>query len=96
MKTNLAREIADRAAEERSEDDGMPEHPAKARDPIQWAAGRRERVRQHRLGYSPGHAGMMTGAALVFCAVLAALTCAFGVFRWPRTGMGRRGVPAER
>jgi hypothetical protein len=34
MKPNLADEIADRAAEERSEDEGMPEHPAKARDPV--------------------------------------------------------------
>ena len=61
MKPNPHDEIADRAAEERSEDDGMAEHPAKARDPARWAAERRERsgqrapasgarIRPHRRG----------------------------------------------
>jgi hypothetical protein len=45
MKPDPHDEIADRAAEERSEDDGMPEHPAKARDP-RWAAERRVRSGQ--------------------------------------------------
>ncbi len=40
MKPNPHDETADRAAEERSEDDGMAEHPAKARDPARWAAER--------------------------------------------------------
>ena len=33
MKRDRNEEVADRIAEERSEDEGMPEHPAKARDP---------------------------------------------------------------
>ena len=40
MQPNPHDETADRAAEERSEDDGMPEHRAKARDPARWAAER--------------------------------------------------------
>jgi hypothetical protein len=31
---------ADLLAEERSEDDGMPEHAEKAADPVRWAARR--------------------------------------------------------
>jgi hypothetical protein len=46
MKPNFDDEIADRAAEERSEDDGMPEHPAKACDPAKWTAERRVRSGQ--------------------------------------------------
>ena len=42
MKPNRYDETADRAAEERSEDDGMPEHPSKARDPERWVAERRD------------------------------------------------------
>jgi len=72
--------LADRAAEERSEDDGMPEHAAKARDPVQWAADRGRRVSQRTPGRSPGHAGL-SGVALVSCAVLAALASARGAFR---------------
>ena len=44
MKPNLHGETADRAAEERSEDDGMPEHWAEAGDPAGWAAERLERT----------------------------------------------------
>ena len=88
MKPNLAYEVADRAAEERSEDEGIPEHRAKARDPVQWAADRRDRVRQHRSARSLGHTGMF-GVALVSCAVLAALTSARDAFR--RVRHGRRG-----
>jgi hypothetical protein len=40
-------ETADRAAEERSEDDGMAEHRAEAGDPARWAAERRERTGHH-------------------------------------------------
>ena len=39
------------AAELRSEDDGMPEHPAKAADPVSWAEETIEREKAHALGY---------------------------------------------
>jgi hypothetical protein len=72
MKQNLHDEIVDRAAEERSEDDGMPEHAAKARDPVRWAADRGRRVSQRSLG----HAGL-SGVALMSCTVLASARGAF-------------------
>ena len=80
MKPNLADEIADRAAEERSENEGMPEHPAKARDPVRWVADRRERVIRRTPGHTPGHPGLL-GVAFVSCAVLAALTSARAALR---------------
>ena len=40
MKPNLADELADRDAEERSENEGMPEHPAKSHDPVRWTEER--------------------------------------------------------
>jgi hypothetical protein len=87
MKPTSQDEIADRAAEERSEDDGMPEHPAKARDPERWAAERRVRSGQRAPEQRrPG----MAGIAMVSCAVLAALALARGVFR--RLGAGARAV----
>jgi hypothetical protein len=90
MKPNPHEEIADRAAEERSEDDGMPEHPSKARDPERWAAERRVRTGQR----APEHRGPartgMAGIAMVSCAVLAAVALARGVFR--RLGAGARAV----
>ena len=67
-------DTADRAAEERSEDDGMPEHPAKARDPERWAAER-----------GSGRSGMV-GLAMVSCAALAALAFARGAFRRVEAG----------
>ena len=54
MKPNSADEIADRAAEERSEDEGMPEHRDKAHDPVLWAANRGKRVNQRTSGRAPG------------------------------------------
>ena len=87
MQPNLHDETADRAAEERSEDDGMTEHPAKARDPAQWAAerlvGAGRRAPADRGG--SGRTGM-AGLAMVSCAVLAALAFARSAFR--RTGAG--------
>jgi hypothetical protein len=41
-------------AEQRADDDGMPEHPAKAADPIAWAETLVEREKEHALGY-PTH-----------------------------------------
>lgn len=41
-------------AEQRSEDDGMPEHPAKAADPVTWAETLVEREKDHAAGY-PTH-----------------------------------------
>ncbi len=38
-------------AEQRADDDGMPEHPAKAADPIAWAETLVEREKEHALGY---------------------------------------------
>jgi hypothetical protein len=90
MKPNPHEEIADRAAEERSEDDGMPEHPSKARDPERWAAERRVRTGQRAPEQrGPVRTGM-AGIAMVSCAVLAALALARGVFR--RLGAGARAV----
>jgi hypothetical protein len=90
MKSERDDEIADRTAEERSENEGMPEHPAKARDPVRWAADRGKRVSQHVSGRPPSHTGLF-GVALVSCAVLAALTSARGALHWMRHkgGMAR-------
>jgi hypothetical protein len=41
-------------AEQRSEDDGMPEHPSKAADPVSWADSLEEREKAATLGY-PTH-----------------------------------------
>jgi hypothetical protein len=41
-------------AEQRADDDGMPEHPAKAADPVAWADTLVEREKEHALGY-PTH-----------------------------------------
>ena len=38
-------------AEQRSEDDGMPEHPRKASDPAAWAKEQVEREKAAALGY---------------------------------------------
>ena len=81
MKPNPHDETADRAAEERSEDDGMAEHPAKARDPARWAAERRVRAgRRAPAERGSGRTGM-AGLAMVSCAALAALTFAHGALR---------------
>lgn len=91
MQPNPHDETADRAAEERSEDDGMPEHRTKARDPVRWAAERRD-----RMGHSappPGRGSgrtAMVGLAMVSCAALAALAFARSAFR--RVGAGARSA----
>jgi hypothetical protein len=41
-------------AELRADDDGMPEHPVKAADPVAWAETLVEREKEHALGY-PTH-----------------------------------------
>jgi hypothetical protein len=83
-------ELADRAAEERSEDDGMPEHPAKARDPARWAAERPARSgRRAPKQRGSGRTGI-AGVAMVSCAALAALAFASGAFR--RLGARARAV----
>jgi hypothetical protein len=74
-------EMADRVAEERSENEGMPEHPTKARDPVRWAADRSKRVRRSTAAQPPSH-NRMFGLALLSCAALAALASARGAFRW--------------
>ncbi len=91
MKPNSTDQIADREAEERSEDDGMPEHPSKARDPERWAAERREMtVRSAPAAErASGRTGRF-GLALVSCAVLAALAFARSAFR--RVGAGARAA----
>lgn len=81
MKPDNAAEIADRTAEERSENEGMPEHVAKARDPVRWAADRRARVSPRR----PDRSGIF-GFALIACAAAAALTVARHAYRWVRPG----------
>jgi hypothetical protein len=79
MKPDTTDEIADRAAEERSENEGMPEHAAKARDPVRWAADRGKRVVPHQ----PGRSGIF-GFAFVACAAAAAFTLARDAYHWVR------------
>jgi hypothetical protein len=38
-------------AEQRADDDGMPEHPLKATDPVSWADDLAEREKIHAAGY---------------------------------------------
>ncbi|MBX6747636.1 MAG: hypothetical protein IRY87_36860 [Acetobacteraceae bacterium] len=83
MNAKLNDEIADRTAEERSENEGMPEHAAKARDPVRWAADRHARASQLRSERPSGHIGI-SGIALMSCAALAALASARGAVRWMR------------
>lgn len=83
MKSERDDEIADRTAEERSENEGMPEHPGKAHDPVRWAADRGMRVSQRMLERSPGRPGMF-GIALMSCAVLATLSSARRALHWMR------------
>ena len=91
MKPNLHDETADRAAEERSEDDGMPEHPAKAHDPVRWAAERRERTAHHAPTAERGSGRIgVVGLAMVSCTALAALAFARSAFR--RMGAGAKAA----
>ncbi len=91
MQPNPHDETADRAAEERSEDDGMPEHRAKARDPERWATERREMTARSAppAERGSGRSGMV-GLAMVSCAALAALAFARGAFR--RVGVGAKAA----
>ncbi len=95
MQPNPHDETADRAAEERSEDDGMAEHPAKARDPARWAAERLERTdrRAPSAERASGRSGMV-GLAMVSCAALAALAFARSAFH--RVGAGARAAISPR
>lgn len=79
MKPNLA----DRDAEERSGNEGMPEHPAKARDPVRWAADRSPRTDRRTTEHWSGRGGMF-GIAVMSCAVLAAIGVARSALRWIR------------
>jgi hypothetical protein len=45
------------AAARRREHDGMPEHPAKAADPVSWAEETAEREKVHALGYPTSSLG---------------------------------------
>jgi len=92
MKPNPTDQVADREAEERSEDEGMPEHPAKARDPVRWAAGRGRRTARRVPERPPGRGGML-GVALVSCAALAVVGLARGGLRWMRRGGGVARLP---
>ncbi len=91
MLPNPHDETADRAAEERSEDDGLAEHRAKARDPARWAAERREMTGQSAPAAErgPGRAGVFS-MAMVSCAALAALAFARSAFR--RMGAGAKAA----
>ncbi|WP_207553460.1 DUF2934 domain-containing protein [Teichococcus deserti] len=44
MPSHITAAALDASSEERSEDDGMPEHPLKAADALKWAADRGKRV----------------------------------------------------
>ena len=94
MQPNPHDETADRAAEERSEDDGMQGHPAKARDPARWAAERRERMGRRAPAAERGSSRTgMVGVAMVSCAALAALAFARSAFR--RVGAGTRAASSS-
>jgi hypothetical protein len=97
MKPNFQDEVADRAAEERSEDDGMAEHPAKVHSPERWATERHERERQARTGRRTPERGAgstgIFGIATLSCAVLAALTFWRRAVR--RMGAGIRLIGAQ-
>ena len=95
MKPSPQDETAARAAEERSEDDGMPEHPAKARDPARWAAERRERTDRHAPAERGSARAGMVGLALVSCAALATLTFARGALRRPGPGARAAASPGR-
>jgi hypothetical protein len=90
MKAYPADEVADRAAEERSEDDGMPEHAAKARDPVRWAADRRARTSRRIPQNTPGRPGLL-GLAVMSCALLAGLALARGTVHriWHQASVAR-------
>ena len=92
MKPNRADEIADREAEERSENEGMPEHSTKGHDPARWAADRGRRVSRRMPERSPGRAGAL-GFALMSCAALVAFSSARRAFRWIRHGSGAARLP---
>jgi hypothetical protein len=90
MKPNPTDEIADRDAEERSENEGMPEHPAKARNPVRWAADRGRRTEPRTTERRSGVGGSVSVAAMS-CAVLATIGMAGSALRWIR----HRGGPAR-
>jgi len=92
MKPYPADEIADRHAEERSEDEGMPEHPAKSHDPVRWAADRGLRMGQGTPERPSGRDGMF-GVAVMSCAVLAAAGVARSALRWIRHRGGVARLP---
>ncbi|MBV1800373.1 hypothetical protein [Siccirubricoccus sp. G192] len=92
MKPNPTDQIADREAEERSENEGMPEHRAKAHDPVRWAADRDLRMGHRMPERSPSRGGMF-GVALMCCAMLAAVGSARGALRWMRRGGGMARLP---
>jgi hypothetical protein len=92
MQPNPNDEIADREAEERSENEGMPEHPAKAHDPVRWAADRGLRMGQRTTERPSGRGGMF-GVAVMSCAVLATIGVARSALRWIRHREGLARLP---
>jgi hypothetical protein len=88
MKPHTTDEIADRVAEERSESEGMPEHAAKARDPVRWAADRPKRASTR-----PSERSGIFVLGFVACAAAAAFTLARDAYRW--VGQGRPGEPSR-
>jgi hypothetical protein len=75
--------IADRAAEARAENEGMPEHPAQGRDPGRLTEDRRKTAGRSMSRRAPVPT-VVFGLALMSCAMLAALTSARGAIRWMR------------
>lgn len=87
-----ADQIAGRAADERSENTGMPEHAAKAGDPVRSTADRSKRV-----GRCPRNRRGILGFAFTARTAVAALTAARGAYRWIRPERAARsGRPIER
>ena len=56
--------VATLEAEQRADDDGMPEHPAKSADPVGWAETLEEREKEHSAGYPTSPLGQVAADLL--------------------------------
>jgi hypothetical protein len=88
MRREHEAELSDRLAEERSEGEGMPEHPSKAQDPVRWDAERSTRVSPSSPARHVGH-GALLGLALLSFGMLAVLSSARGIIRSMKYGRRR-------
>ena len=56
--------VATLEAEQRADDDGMPEHPAKAANPVGWADTLEVREKEHAAGYPTSPLGQAAADVL--------------------------------